>query len=177
MTTTIESILADDLRPVMGDETQCVARIAQLWREADILPHYPASSETTSELLRIGGGYDAAITLLESWARDKKVDGVGIRNGRFAWTARGILQAMLLLDCGRRFAPLDRRHLHRLSSAELVEMQARVAGQSGFSDLAEFDVNGMLEIIARCDDTDLRRVFVTAMKAKLRGIDEGILDK
>ncbi len=177
MTTTIESILADDLRPVMVDETQCMARIAQLWREADILPHYPASSETTSELLRIGGGYDAPVSLLERWARDKRIEGVGMRGGRFVWSARGILQAMLLLDCGRRFLPLDRRHLHRLSAAELIEQQARIAGQPGFSDLDQFDADGMIEIISRCDDMEMRGVFCVALKAKLRSIGAEILDR
>lgn len=177
MTEATDILEAPDMEAVLENEQRCAERIAFLWREADVLPGYPATTETASELLRVGGGYDAPASLLEQWARDKKVEGILIRGGRFSWTSRAILCAMILLDAWRRFLPMDRRHLHKLTAAELVEMQARVSGESGFSDLDAFDVNAVIEILARCNDENMRRVFAVALKAKLRQIDAEILNK
>jgi len=164
-----------DLPAVLADDSRCVDRIAYLWNAADVLPHYPVSTETVSELLRAGGGYDASVELLEQWARNRTVEGVGNRGGQFVWSARAIIGAMLLCDSWRRFMPMDRRHIHKLSAAELIEAQARLAGETGFEDLAVFDCNAICELLARCNDADMRRTFATAMKAKLRQL--GVLDQ
>ena len=164
-----------NMTAALGDEGQCAAKLAHFWRAADMHSHYPASTADVVELLRAGGGFDVSIELLEEWARRGMVPDVKLRAGQFAWTPQNILTAAIQADTWRRWIPLDPKHIHKLSAVELVEAQANAAGETAFTDADTFDVNAFVEILARCDNHDLRQTFAVALKTKLRLL--GVLDR
>lgn len=172
MTTATET--SPDMQAVLGDETQCAERVAPMWREADVLPHYPATSETVAEVLR-AWGLDVNRELLDGWARSSMVPDVRIRSGRFEWSPRNMLTAAIQADTWRRWIPLSPRHIHKLTAVELEEARANAAGTTAFTDLEMFDACAFIEIMARCDDPNMRGTFAVALKTKLRNL--GVLDK
>ena len=172
MTTTID---APNLNKTIGTADNCCDKITHLWREADVHEHYPASTGTVVELLRSGGGFDASIELLENWCRSGMVPGILIRDGRFGWTAQHILAAAIHCDTWRRWIPCDVRHVHKMSAVELEEAHAVAEGTTCFTDLQTFDLVAFIEILARCNDPDMRGTFAVALKTKLRQL--GVLDQ
>ncbi len=169
------TIETPDLNAALGDESECAAKLQGMWITADILPGYPATTSTTVELLRSGGGFDVSTDLLEGWVRSGMVPGVAIRAGRFAWSPQNILTAAIQADTWRRWVPCHPLHLHKMTAVELAEGQANAAGESIFHDLQTFDVNACVCVLASCDDPQMRRTFATALKTKLRSL--GVLDK
>jgi hypothetical protein len=164
-----------NLSQVLGSDTDCAARLSAMWEAADIHPHYPATTATVTELLRSGGGFDVTEQLLEDWARRGMVPDVVVRSSRYAWSPTNILTAAVQCDTWRRFIPLDPKHIHKLTGVELAEAQARAAGETAFDDLEMFDVNAFVQILARCDDRQVRETFAVALQTKLRSL--GVLDK
>ena len=167
------AVIAATLAPAAESE----ARLAPLWRAADVLPFYPCTTENVVELLRQGGGFDVSVELLEGWIRSGMVPDCKLRQGRFAWTATNILTAAIQADTWRRWIALDPRHLSKLTAVELAESQANAAGSTVFSDLGTFDVNAFIQVLSRCNDPDVRHTFAVALKSKLRSVAPGVLDQ
>lgn len=171
----MKSADAPDINTVLGTVEDCAAKVAHLWRDADVHQHYPCSTETVAELLRSGGGFDVSVDLLQEWVRRGMVPDVPFRQGRFAWGPQNILTAAIQADTWRRFIPLDPRHLHKLTAVELAEAQANAAGGTAFDDLEKFDVQAFVQVLARCGDRQVRECFAVALQTKLRSL--GVLDK
>ena len=164
-----------NMTAALGDESQCAERLRPMWNAADKHSHYPAATADVVELLRAGGGFDVSIELLEGWCRSGMVPDCKLRAGQFAWMPQNILTAAVQADTWRRWIPLDPKHIHKLTAVELAEAQANAAGETAFTDADTFDVNAFVEILARCDNHDLRQTFAVALKTKLRRL--GVLDK
>lgn len=164
-----------DMTEALGSELDCVAKLRPLWLACDVHPHFPTTTATAVELLRVGAGLDVTLGLLEGWIRSGMIPDVKMRSGRFAWSAANIVVAATQADCWRRWIFNDQRHLHKLTSIELAEGLAQAAGSTAFSDIGTFDVNAFVEILVRCDDAEMRRTFGVALKTKLRLA--GALDK
>lgn len=163
-----------DLAQALGDESECMTKLAHMWQQADVLPCYPATTTTVVELLR-GNGFDVNADVLENWIRTGMVPGVQIRAGRFAWSAQNILTASIQADTWKRWIPLHPRHIHRMSAVELAEAQAGAVGETAFTDLDTFDVQAFTVMLERCNDPQLRHVLAVGLRSKLKSL--GVLDK
>jgi len=158
-----------DLEKVLGDDASCAQQLCSVWTAADIHPHYPASSETVSELLRSGAGFDASPDHLTQWAAKGIVGEIRPRGDGYAWGPRNILAAAVHCNAWRRFIPMDARHMHRLSAAELAEAQAIAAGAgTAFTDIDQFDCGQMVQMVERCEDPQIRHMLAIGLRAKLR---------
>lgn len=164
-----------DMTEALGDQESCADKLAGMWKAADQLPGYPVKTDDVVFLLRTGGGYDVSAELLEGWIRSGMVPDVATPCGQFAWNAQNILCAATHSDIWRRFIPMDPRHIYKLTAIELTEAVANAAGSTAFTDLETFDVNAFIEVLQRCEITEMRQTFAVALKTKLRRL--GVLDK
>lgn len=162
-----------DLNQALGDETTCIAKMRQMFRNADMLPAFPMSTERVVELLR-ENGFDVSITILENWIRSGMVPNVRLRSGQFTWAAQNVLAAAIHADTWKRWIPLHPKFIHRLSAVELAEAQAGKAGETAFTDLDTFDIQAFTVMLERCDDPQLRHVLAVALRTKLKqaGLDK-----
>ena len=153
-----------------ANEAECASRLAGMWTEADIHPHWPADSREVAELLRAGGGYDVTVELLETWARSKQVPNVKIRNGRFEWIPSNVMLAATLANVTRRWIPLHPKHIHQMTGSEVAMAHAAKVGETIFSDIDSVDCRSILGLIAgqHGNDQDFRSILVTAVLAKLK---------
>ena len=153
----------------VGDlsEAECAARLAGMFRAADIHQTWPMGSDEVAEVLRSGGAYDVTLELLESWARSQSVGRVQIHSGKFAWTPGSMLAAAALANASRRWL-LDSKHIAKMTGAELAELQARAVGESVFTDLDDVDIQSLVGVIAGCEDKDMRSTLCLGLVAKLR---------
>ncbi|MFN0199328.1 MAG: hypothetical protein ACKVT0_21470 [Planctomycetaceae bacterium] len=172
-TTNQSQVDTPNLTETIGDESTCILKLAAMWQAADILPAYPATTETVVELLR-ANGFDASIGILENWIRSGMVPGVQIRAGRFHWSAQNILTASIHCNTWKRWIPLHPKHIHKMSAIELAEAQAGKVGETAFTDLDTFDVQAFTVMIERCDDHQLRHVLAVGLRSKLKAL--GVLD-
>ena len=158
----------------VGDltESECAARLAGMFRDADVHQHWPMDSSEVVEVLRSGGKYDVTLETLDSWARSESVGRVGIHGGKFSWTPGSMLAAAALANASRRWL-LDSKHVAKMTGAELAELQARAVGESVFTDLDDVDVQSLVGVIAGCEDKDLRSTLCLGLVAKLR--KDGVL--
>ncbi len=159
----------------VGDlsEAECSARLAGMFRDADVHQHWPADSTEVSEVLRSGGAYDVSLELIESWARSASVGRVDVRSGKFQWSPGNMLAAAALANASRRWI-LDAKHISKMTGAELAELQARAVGESVFSDLEDVDIQTLIGVIAGSEDKDLRSTLCLGLVAKLR--HDGVLN-
>lgn len=175
METTHMTTATPDIDSVLGTEHECLVKLAPLWTAADVLPFYPASTETVVEVMRVGGGYDVTAELLSAQARSGMIPDVRIKQGRLAWSPQNILTAIVQADTWRRWIALDPRHIHKLSAPEIAEAMANATGDTIFTDADNFDTNAFIEMLVNLNDPQMRRTFATALKTRLRKL--GALDK
>lgn len=164
-----------NINETFGTSDTCEERLDPLWKLADEIPAYPASTSDVVCVLRKGGGFDVSTELLEGWIRSGMVPDVELKSGQFAWNAQNIVVSATHAETWRRFIPMDPRHIHKLTAIELLEAEANAAGSTAFKDTDTFDVNAFVEVLSRCDDSKMRHTFAVAFKTKLRNL--GVLDK
>ena len=162
------------LSDVLDDDVECAVRLMPLWAQAKLQSDYPAATEHVANLFR-GCGFDCSLELLENWCRSGMVPNAKIRAGQFVWFPKNIVTAWIQLESWRRWLPLSALHLHKMTAVELLEGEARLAGTTAFEDLAMFDANAFVRILADCDNRDLRQTFAVALQTKLRNL--GVLDQ
>lgn len=176
MPATKEMIDTPKLVDAIGSQPECMARVQPLFSAADVPFHTDATTAEVSEVFRYAG-YDASVEVLENWIRSGMVPGVQLKGGRFAWTPKDIVVALVHCDTWRRFIPLHPAHIHKQSATELAEQMASKEGGTAFTDLEVFDVQAFLVMLERSTDANMRNVLATALRTKLRQIDPRILDK
>lgn len=164
-----------DITEVFGDETKCEERLDPLWKLADEIGCYPASTADVVCVLRKGGGFDVSLELLENWVRSGMVPNVSMKAGQWGWSSQNVVVAATHAETWRRWIILAPRHIHKLTAMELMEAEANAAGSTAFTDGDTFDVNAFVEVLSRCEDSDMRHAFAVALKTKLRNL--GVLDK
>lgn len=160
-------ITTEMLAASVGSDS-AVELLSPLWESADMLPHYPASTETVAELLSAGGGYDVSAELLTGWAKRGTIPDVTFRGSRYQWGALQIELCRRYCETFKFYRPLDRRHLHKLSAVELAEMQANQAGKTSFADLDAIDTRSLVTMMELSGDPSVRNYFAVALLAKLR---------
>ena len=153
----------------VGDltESQCSARLASMFQDADVHPIFPMKTEEVSGVLRAGGSYDVSVDLLNSWARSESIGRLRIHSGRFEWSAANMLAAAALANASRLWL-LDAKHISKMTGAELADLQCRQIGESLFSDLDDVDVRSLIGVISSCNDPEQRSVLCLGLVAKLR---------
>ncbi|MDZ4685698.1 MAG: hypothetical protein SH850_11585, partial [Planctomycetaceae bacterium] len=149
MTATIPQI---GVSAALGDDAECVQRLAPVWNRADVHPHYPESTETVAALLHDGGGYDIDAETLSAWARTHQIQGLRIVAGKFAWMPQAIAHAAGLCDTFRRWLPLNGLHIHKQTAAEIAQAQAAAIGQCVFTDIDQVANRDLVAMLAKSDD-------------------------
>ena len=103
------------------------------------------------------------------------VPNVSMKAGQWGWSSHNVVVAATHAETWRRWIILAPRHIHKLTAMELMEAEANAAGSTAFTDGDTFDVNAYVEVLSRCEDSDMRHAFAVALKTKLRNL--GVLDK
>ena len=160
---------------IVGDAETCETKLDPLWKLADEIGCYSASTSDVVCVLRKGGGYDVSVELLENWIRSGMVPNVSMKSGQWGWSSQNVVVAATHAETWRRWITLDPRHIHKLTAMELMEADANAAGSTAFTDGDTFDCNAFVQVLSRCNDEDLRHTFAVALKTKLRGL--GVLDR
>lgn len=148
-------------------EQQCAERLAGMFRDADVHPHWPAQTDEVAEVLRSGGAYDVSQELLEGWARSRSIGKVEIRSGKFSWSPSNMLAAAALANSARRWL-LDPKHIPKMTGPEILNLQAAAIGESLFTDLADVDLRSLIGCISGAEDRDLRSTLCVGLIEKLR---------
>lgn len=156
-------------------EPQAVEELASYWRMADMIPAYPADTETVSELLEANGyrcSRDSIIRMID----EKVITAPERLNGRLVWRAVNIKMLAVACEMRRRWQPLSRFHRHKMTQWEVVQAIAAEDGDpSCFSDLAFFDESALIAILHEpgLESLAARQALAAALadKLRLRGID------
>lgn len=149
-------------------ENECAQRLAPMWTRGDIIPFWPAATADVVELLRAGGGFDVTAELLETWARSKQVGLVKIHAGQFSWVPSNVLRASALCESSRRWIPMHSAHVHKMTAAELAELQAAAVGETIFTDLDSVDLRSLVGVISNTNEPGLRSLLCVALTTKLK---------
>ena len=144
-----------------------------MFRDADVPQQWPMETATVVEVLREGGSYDISVTLLEQWARSQSIGKLAIRAGRFEWKPSHMLTAAALANASRLWLLSD-KHVPKMTGPELADMQARAAGDSLFSDVADVNIRSLIGVIASTENRELRSTLCLGLIAKLR--HDGVIE-
>lgn len=155
-------------------EAKCQWALGPWFRQADMLPNYPASTEDVAELMN-ANEYDCPKDLVIRFMEDGVIRKPEMRNGRLIWTAADILSLTIALEfrrCWKRFSKL---HGHKLTQFEKLQELAELdGGKCCFEDLAKWDIAGLIALLHEpgCD-LGARTAIAVALRHKLRekGID------
>lgn len=151
-------------------ELEAIGQLAPMWRQADILPAYPADTETVAELLS-GNEYDVTRDLITHYLSEKVMQSPGRHNGRLAWTAADILVLLYHLEFRRKWKPFSKLHRHKLTQYERLSELAVTAGRPHcFEDLMVWDFGGLIAMLHEpgCSDLGARQALAAALTYKLR---------
>lgn len=159
-----------DLAAVLPDAAGCAARIRPLFQAADVHLAFPSTSAIVCEVLRAGGGYDVTAEKLDSWAAAELLGKIRNRGSGFEWSPENILAAVIHCETWRRWLPLDRRHLAKMTAIEMAEQQARANGGTAFSDLEKFDVQSLAIMLERLPEPEIRHAVRVGLMSKLANL-------
>jgi hypothetical protein len=154
---------------LLKTEDATAERIAGWWMQADILPHYPCSSDTAIELLR-GQEFDVNADTIHSYIDDSRIPSPMRKAGRLAWYAIDLMLLAGVLEYNRKWMPFSKRHDWKKSEFARSIEQAKAAGKSPasvFEDLKTFSVADLLLMMVNADDKTAREIMYEALKLKL----------
>lgn len=141
-------------------------RIAEWWRRADELPHYPCSTDVAVRLVH-SVEYDIDVEKVLRYIQDGLFDGPPMRNGRRCWTATDIVRLASLLEYRREWRPLSPLHDAKKSQFQRILEQAQASGVAVRDDLHMFDIRGLLAMMAECETPAMRAGLSEVILAKL----------
>jgi hypothetical protein len=160
----------------MPDETNQLAtleevsrqRLAGWWDAMGEEPHYPCDSATVCRLLQrvdYAVDHDWLLHAIEH----KMIPPPPRVAGRLAWDATHIVALAAAAEARRRWVPGSTIHFHKLSLAEKIVQCCREHGGEPFSDLHEFDLEGLLGVLHQiAGDAGAVQCIAEAIREKLK---------
>ena len=150
-------------------EMAATENIAQWWRDADVLPHFPMSTDTAIQLLR---GQESSIDedVAHRYIDQGRIQSPLRKSGRLTWYAIDVLLLRGALEFNRAWQPMSKLHDWKKSNFSLSLEQAQAAGRSPesvFEDLADFSIDDLLLLMVRADDRVARECFYESIKIKM----------
>lgn len=164
-----EEAVADHIASL---EPQAMEQLAPYWRTADILPAYPASTETVSELMDANGYRCDRDTIVRMMA-EKSVPTPERLAGQLRWRAIDIKMLINACEARRRWKLNSPEHNFKFTQWERMQAIAEATGgKSCFTDLLFHDLSGLVCLLHEpgMENIGARQALAAALTEKLRAI-------